>query len=92
MKDLLVGGEFAPANAKFGLLHENGLSVEQFARKIGLTRTMVYYYIAGKSAPTAKTLRLICEVLDIPFEEGLRYCKPVESGRQVQTRISLNKG
>jgi transcriptional regulator with XRE-family HTH domain len=82
IKDLLIGGEFAPENAQLGLLHQKELSVEEFARKIGLTRASVYYYIDGRHCPSMKTLRLICEVLDISFEEGLRYCTPVEPGRQ----------
>lgn len=74
--------EAEEAAAKVGFLKTKGLSVEQFAREVGVTRTSVYFYVRDRSRPTAATLHKICEQVGITFEEGLTYCAPRTTGRQ----------
>lgn len=78
---LLKGGSGAPPSAPNGLLLLRNMSIEDLARASNLTRTTIYNYINGEDWPTAPSLRRICEALDIAFEQGLRYCTPVEPGR-----------
>lgn len=80
LRAFLCGGDGAPGYAPEGLLEKRALSVEQLARKAGITRTSVYFYISNKKRPTPETLRRICAALDVTFEEGLRYCTPSKVG------------
>lgn len=87
LKELLMGDpDAAGPIAKVGFLKCTGLSVEQFARKIGVTRTSVYFYIGDRSRPTAATLHKICEQVGITFEEGLTHCTPRTTGRPTRSR------
>lgn len=61
-------------------LEERGLSVEEFADSIHLSRTSVYYYFTDKSRPSIETMALICNKLDLPLEEGLRQYIPKVNG------------
>lgn len=69
-------------SARAGFLKNSGLSVEQFAREIGVTRTSVYFYLNDRSRPTLGTLVKICAVVGMHLAEGLTYCTPRTSGRQ----------
>ena len=80
IRALLYGGDEAPAYAPEGMLERKGLSVEKFARAIGVTRTSVYNYINDKKRPTTETLRRISEALELPFEEMLTFCTPSKVG------------
>jgi DNA-binding Xre family transcriptional regulator len=78
---LLLGGDGAPDYAPEGLLAKKNLSVERLALAAGLKRTSVYHYIAKNRRPTPETLRRLCEVLEISYDEGLKYCTPGKMGR-----------
>lgn len=58
-----------------------GLSVEQFARSIGKTRTAVYYYMHDKNRPTEEVAASMAHVLGVPLEDVLRQYTPRKSGR-----------
>ncbi|MFZ0517382.1 MAG: helix-turn-helix transcriptional regulator, partial [Acidobacteriaceae bacterium] len=83
------GGEGAPAYAPDGLLTLRGLSVERLARASNITRTAVYFYIDGKCRPRHKTLLRMCQVLEVPYDEGAKYCTPATTGRPRQSSASL---
>lgn len=83
LRELLMGDPEASTQAgRDGYLKTNGISVEQFARKIGVTRTSVYYYVRDRSRPTLSTLEKICKEVGISLAEGFTYCTPREEGRQ----------
>jgi transcriptional regulator with XRE-family HTH domain len=84
LKEILQGDPEAESEvAKAGWLKtHNNMSVEKFAREIGVTRTSVYFYLNNRSRPTRDTLVKICKILGIPMSEGVKICTPRESGRQ----------
>ncbi len=87
LRELLMGDPGAEdATARAGVLKTSGLSVEKFARAVGVTRTSLYFYVRDRSRPTAATLHKICEQAGITFEEGLTYCTPRTTGRQPAPR------
>ncbi len=47
-------------------IEENGITKKEFAGKIGVSQSRVSDYLAGRSEPSLKIARLICEVLNIP--------------------------
>ncbi len=47
-------------------IEEKGISKKDFAREIGVSQSRVSDYLAGRSEPSLKTSRHICEVLNIP--------------------------
>lgn len=47
-------------------LEENKMTQRQLAKEIGISPSRVNDYIAGRSEPTLKIARLICQVLNIP--------------------------
>ena len=47
------------------VLKENNLSQVAFAKKIGMSQSVVNNYCTGKREPTLDVLIAICEVLDI---------------------------
>lgn len=72
-----------------GVLDKHGMSVEQLAGKIGVTRSIIYYYLTGERSPTKETLAKICDVLQVSYEDALKYITPVDSiGRP---RLSHNQ-
>lgn len=73
---LLCGTEEIP-----GLLDKLNLSVEQFARAVGVTRASVYYYLRNRTKPTPNTLAKMANVLDVPYEQMLTYITPRPMGR-----------
>jgi transcriptional regulator with XRE-family HTH domain len=62
-------------------LEELGMSVEQFARAIGKTRTAVYYYLHDKNRPVEEVAAAMAHVLNVPVEEVLRQYTPRRQGR-----------
>ena len=47
-------------------LEEKGMTQKQLAGEIGVSPSRVNDYIAGRSEPTLKIARLLCQVLNIP--------------------------
>lgn len=47
-------------------LEEKGMTQKQLAGEIGISPSRVNDYIAGRSEPTLKIARLLCQVLNIP--------------------------
>ncbi len=47
-------------------IEEKGITKKEFAREIGVSQSRVSDYLAGRSEPSLKIARLICEVLNIP--------------------------
>lgn len=62
-------------------LAEKGLSIEQFARACGLSRVIVYFYMDDKYRPDSQIMAAMCDVLEVPLEEGLRQYTPRKRGR-----------
>ena len=46
-----------------------------------LTRSVFYYYIHDHKRPSPETLRRMCEVLEVTYEEGLEQVDPREPHR-----------
>jgi transcriptional regulator with XRE-family HTH domain len=65
----------------YPLIEERGWSIEEFGRKIGVTRAAIYHYMTDKRRPTVERMRQICEVLGVPASEGLAQFTPKEVGR-----------
>lgn len=86
LKDLLQGNPEAESEPeRVGFLKAKGMSVEQFSRAIGVTRTAVYFYLKDRSRPTLDTLVKICEVVGIPLAEGKTYITPRPQGGQFKS-------
>ena len=47
-------------------LEEKGMTQRQLAGEIGVSPSRVNDYLAGRSEPTLKVARLLCQVLNIP--------------------------
>lgn len=58
-----------------------GLSNEQFAQKIGVSRTMVYEYLLDDARPGEQTALRMSRVLGVKFEELLSQYVPKVNGR-----------
>ena len=58
-----------------------GLSRERFAKRAGLSRPSIYFYLSGRRRPTTQTMTEICRVLGVPLEEGLRQYVNKPTGR-----------
>jgi transcriptional regulator with XRE-family HTH domain len=63
------------------LIEKLDMSYEQFARACGITRPMVYFYIADRYRPETQTMIRICQVLGVSAEEGLAQYTPRKVGR-----------
>lgn len=63
------------------LIAAKELSFERFARECGITRAMIYYYIADRYRPESTTMIRMCQVLGVPAEEGLAQYSPRRIGR-----------
>jgi len=49
-------------------------------------KTSVYFYLNDRSRPNPDTMAKLCEVLGIPYAEGVAlYCTPRNAGRQFKT-------
>jgi DNA-binding XRE family transcriptional regulator len=87
LKELLLGDPTAEDQGqRDGFLKTSGLSVEQFAQRIGVTRTAVYFYLKDRSRPTVETLQKICELVGISLSKGSEYCEPRTTGRQPRAK------
>lgn len=62
-------------------IQATGMSIEQFARAAGVTRVMIYNYIADKNRPDEQTMIRICQLLNVPAEEGMQQYTPRKVGR-----------
>ena len=47
-------------------LEEKGMTQKQLAGEIGVSPSRVNDYISGRSEPTLKVARLLCQILNIP--------------------------
>lgn len=63
------------------ILEGKGMTIEQLASAVGVTRSVIYYYIHDKSRPSEKVMISMCRVLGVPAEEGLRQYTPKKVGR-----------
>lgn len=59
----------------------SGLSVEMFARKVGLSRAQLYRYFTDVSRPRTETMAKICKLLGLSLEEGLKQYSDKPNGR-----------
>ena len=62
-------------------LQSMGLTPEQFANMVGISRASLYFYFTDRSRPDTGTMAVMCEVLGVPLEEGLRQYIPKQVGR-----------
>ena len=58
-----------------------GLTTEQFANRIGVSRTMVYEYLTDDARPGEQTALRMARFLKIPFEQLLSQYTPKKNGR-----------
>ena len=63
------------------LLEERGWSIEEFGRKVGVTRAAIYHYMTDRNRPTVERMRQIYEALGVPAAEGLAQFTPRIAGR-----------
>lgn len=63
------------------LIEKLDMSYEQFARAVGVTRSMIYYYIKDRYRPDEQTMIRMCQVLGVPAEEGFAQYTPRKVGR-----------
>jgi transcriptional regulator with XRE-family HTH domain len=63
------------------ILDSKGISVENFARAVGISRATVYFYMNDRHRPDEQVMAQMCRVLGVPFEEGLRQYTPKKWGR-----------
>ncbi len=47
-------------------LEEKGMSQKQLAEEIGISPSRVNDFVSGRSEPTLKIARLLCQILNIP--------------------------
>ncbi|MGH9403530.1 MAG: helix-turn-helix domain-containing protein [Terriglobia bacterium] len=57
------------------------MSVENFAREVGVVRASIYFYISDRCRPSSMVMARMCHVLGVPFEEGLAQYTPRKAGR-----------
>jgi DNA-binding XRE family transcriptional regulator len=82
LKYLLMGNpEAEDESGRIGFLKKEGLSVEQFARKVGVTRTSIYTYLGDRGRPTLDTLVRMSAVIGISLAEMKAWCPTRERGR-----------
>jgi transcriptional regulator with XRE-family HTH domain len=74
-KDFNLLGTWLPP-----LVKKTGLTFEQFARKVKVSRTAIYAYMVDNNRPETQTMVRICRVLGVPLEEGLRQYTPKKRG------------
>ena len=79
-RDLLAGN---PESGVPGMLDMLGMSVEQFAMAIGVTRASVYFYLTGKTIPSSRTLHKMATVLGIPAQDLFKILPTREPGAPV---------
>lgn len=60
---------YSMTKAFYLLLVKRGLSVEEFAEKVGVSHQAVYKWKSGNTKPTLKKMRKISEVLKIEPSE-----------------------
>lgn len=58
-----------------------GLTTEQVAHRTGVSRTMMYDYMADDARPSEETMLKMSRVLGVPFEEALAQYTPKKNGR-----------
>jgi transcriptional regulator with XRE-family HTH domain len=64
------------------LIDAKGMSIEDLAKAIGVTRAAIYFYLNDKTRPTEQTMIRICQVLERPVEEGMSQYIPRRAGRR----------
>jgi ribosome-binding protein aMBF1 (putative translation factor) len=57
------------------------ISKEEFARRCGFSRALVYFYCSDKNRPDEQSMAKMCHVLGVDLEEGLRQYTPKRNGR-----------
>jgi transcriptional regulator with XRE-family HTH domain len=60
---------------------KTGLTVEQVAHRVGVSRTAIYEYLADESRPNEDTALKLSRVLGVKFEEVLAQYVPRKNGR-----------
>lgn len=85
LREWLIGTESAP-----GLLVQKGMSVEQFAIELNLSRAQVYYYFKDVNRPRLETLGRMCRVLHVSMAEARKWIEPQEEGYHYP-RVGDNK-
>jgi transcriptional regulator with XRE-family HTH domain len=62
-------------------IEATGLSMENFSRKIKISRAQLYRYLDDTSRPSTTTMARICKFLKVPLEEGLKQYSEKPQGR-----------
>jgi ribosome-binding protein aMBF1 (putative translation factor) len=66
-------------------LEQLDISKEEFARRCGLSRALIYFYCNDKNRPDEQSMAKMCQVLGVDLEEGLRQYTPKRNGRPPST-------
>jgi transcriptional regulator with XRE-family HTH domain len=69
------------------LLDEKSVSVEDFARAVGVSRASIYNYIVDRNRPSEQIMAKMCHILKRPLDEGLRQYTPKKIGRPGRLRV-----
>lgn len=70
------------------LLNEKGISQEQLAQKIGVSRQTVNYYVNGRTLPTSEVLMRIAEYFNVTVESMLSMPNEKDEDNQMKVKVS----
>lgn len=62
-------------------LKRMGWSVEQLAQRTNTSRATIYNWLTDADRPSEQKMVKVCQVLGVPFEEGLMQYVPKRIGR-----------
>lgn len=71
-------------------LRARQMSVEQLARRSGLSRATVYFYMTDKNRPSSNAMAKLCHALGVSVEEGMKQYTPRKAGRPAGPRPALS--
>jgi transcriptional regulator with XRE-family HTH domain len=62
-------------------LLKHSISPEVLANRARVSRASVYFWMADITRPGVQSMVKVCQVLNVPLEEGLAQYTPKENGR-----------
>lgn len=68
-----------------------GLSVEQFSRRVGISRASVYFWFQDHTRPDEDVMVRVCHELGAKLEDGLSQYTPRQVGRPTQNKTRKNR-
>jgi transcriptional regulator with XRE-family HTH domain len=67
-------------------IQDSGMTVEEFANSVGLSRASLYHYMNDTCRPNTETMARICEALGESLAEGLAQYSQRPLGRPAAKR------